>query len=65
MRATAIRWSPMWRAISLTFIVPAAGNARTWLKTVVNGFTFDGAMMDPVQKAVRDSLIAQGASRDD
>jgi hypothetical protein len=55
----------MWRAISLTFIVPAAGNARTWLKTVVNGFTFDGAMMDPVQKAVRDSLIAQGASRDD
>jgi putative DNA-invertase from lambdoid prophage Rac len=28
------------------------------IKTVINGFTFDGATTDPVQKAVRDSLIA-------
>lgn len=28
------------------------------VKTVINGFTFDGATKDPVQKAVRDSLIA-------
>jgi hypothetical protein len=27
-------------------------------KTVINGFTFDGTTIDPVQKAVRDSLIA-------
>jgi hypothetical protein len=26
--------------------------------TVIDGFTFDGATTDPVQKAVRDSLIA-------
>lgn len=28
------------------------------VKTVINGFTFDGATRDPIQKAVRDSLIA-------
>jgi DNA invertase Pin-like site-specific DNA recombinase len=28
------------------------------IRTVINGFTFDGATTDPVQKAVRDSLIA-------
>lgn len=28
------------------------------IKTIINGFTFDGATKDPVQKAVRDSLIA-------
>jgi putative DNA-invertase from lambdoid prophage Rac len=27
------------------------------IKTVINGFTFDGSTTDPVQKAVRDSLI--------
>jgi putative DNA-invertase from lambdoid prophage Rac len=28
------------------------------IKTVINGMTFDGATKDPVQKAVRDALIA-------
>lgn len=28
------------------------------IKTVINGMTFDGATQDPVQKAVRDALIA-------
>jgi DNA invertase Pin-like site-specific DNA recombinase len=28
------------------------------IKTVINGFTFDGATKDPVQMAVRDALIA-------
>lgn len=28
------------------------------VRTVINNFTFDGATTDPVQKAVRDSLIA-------
>ncbi|MEB8389378.1 recombinase family protein [Rhodobacteraceae bacterium KMM 6894] len=28
------------------------------IKTVINGMTFDGATMDPVQQAVRDALIA-------
>lgn len=28
------------------------------IKTVINGFVFDGSTKDPVQKAVRDSLIA-------
>lgn len=28
------------------------------IRTVINNFTFDGATDDPVQKAVRDSLIA-------
>lgn len=28
------------------------------IKTVINGFTFDGKTTDPIQKAVRDSLIA-------
>lgn len=28
------------------------------VRTVINNFTFDGATSDPVQKAVRDSLIA-------
>jgi putative DNA-invertase from lambdoid prophage Rac len=28
------------------------------IKTVINGFTFDGATKDPMQKAVRDALIA-------
>jgi putative DNA-invertase from lambdoid prophage Rac len=28
------------------------------IKTVINGFTFDGKTTDPVQKAVRDALIA-------
>ncbi|WP_421906066.1 recombinase family protein [Mameliella sp.] len=28
------------------------------IKTIINNFTFDGATDDPVQKAVRDSLIA-------
>lgn len=28
------------------------------IKTIINGFTFDGATTDPVQKAVQDSLIA-------
>jgi DNA invertase Pin-like site-specific DNA recombinase len=28
------------------------------IKTVINGFTFDGSTTDPIQKAVRDSLIA-------
>lgn len=28
------------------------------VRTIINGFTFDGATDDPVQKAVRDSLIA-------
>jgi DNA invertase Pin-like site-specific DNA recombinase len=28
------------------------------IKTVINGFTFDGSTKDPVQKAVRDALIA-------
>ncbi|PKR88125.1 recombinase [Pleomorphomonas diazotrophica] len=27
------------------------------IKTVINGFTFDGATKDPMQRAVRDSLI--------
>jgi putative DNA-invertase from lambdoid prophage Rac len=27
------------------------------IKTVINGFTFDGSTKDPMQKAVRDSLI--------
>jgi putative DNA-invertase from lambdoid prophage Rac len=27
------------------------------IKTVINGFTFDGATKDPMQKAVRDALI--------
>ena len=28
------------------------------IKTVINGMTFDGATRDPMQKAVRDALIA-------
>jgi len=28
------------------------------IKTVINGMTFNGATKDPVQKAVRDALIA-------
>src|SRR5208337_3080063 len=28
------------------------------VKTVINGLTFDGATKDPMQKAVRDALIA-------
>ena len=28
------------------------------IRTVINNFTFDGATQDPVQKAIRDSLIA-------
>jgi putative DNA-invertase from lambdoid prophage Rac len=28
------------------------------VRTVINGFTFDGATKDPVQKAIRDALIA-------
>jgi DNA invertase Pin-like site-specific DNA recombinase len=28
------------------------------IKTIINGMTFDGATKDPVQKAVRDALIA-------
>jgi putative DNA-invertase from lambdoid prophage Rac len=28
------------------------------IKTVINGFTFDGSTTDPIQKAVRDSLIS-------
>lgn len=28
------------------------------IKTVINGMTFDGATRDPIQKAVRDALIA-------
>ena len=28
------------------------------IKTVINGLTFDGATKDPMQKAVRDALIA-------
>lgn len=28
------------------------------IRTVINGFTFDGATKDPMQKAVRDALIA-------
>jgi putative DNA-invertase from lambdoid prophage Rac len=28
------------------------------IKTVINGFTFDGATKDPMQKAVRDALVA-------
>lgn len=28
------------------------------IKTVINGMTFDGATADPIQKAVRDALIA-------
>ena len=28
------------------------------LRTVINGFTFDGATKDPMQQAVRDALIA-------
>jgi putative DNA-invertase from lambdoid prophage Rac len=28
------------------------------IKTVINGMTFDGATKDPMQKAVRDALIA-------
>ena len=28
------------------------------VKTVINGMTFDGATKDPLQKAVRDALIA-------
>lgn len=28
------------------------------IKTVINGFTFDGSTADPVKKAVRDALIA-------
>ena len=28
------------------------------IKTVINGFTFDGATKDPMQKAVRDALFA-------
>ena len=27
------------------------------IRTVINGFTFDGATKDPMQKAVRDALI--------
>jgi len=28
------------------------------IRTIINGFTFDGSTTDPIQKAVRDSLIA-------
>jgi DNA invertase Pin-like site-specific DNA recombinase len=28
------------------------------IRTVINGLTFDGATQDPMQQAVRDSLIA-------
>lgn len=28
------------------------------IKTIINGMTFDGATQDPIQKAVRDALIA-------
>ncbi|AZV77133.1 recombinase family protein [Parasedimentitalea marina] len=28
------------------------------IRTIINGFVFDGASTDPVQKAIRDSLIA-------
>jgi hypothetical protein len=28
------------------------------IRTVINNFTFDGATKDPMQKAVRDALIA-------
>lgn len=38
--------------------INALMNKGIVVKTVINGFTFDGATKDPVQKAVRDSLIA-------
>ena len=28
------------------------------VRTIINGFTFDGSTSDPIQKAIRDSLIA-------
>jgi putative DNA-invertase from lambdoid prophage Rac len=31
---------------------------RVVVRTVLNNFTFDGATKDPIQKAVRDALIA-------
>lgn len=33
-------------------------NRGVIIKTVINGMTFDGATTDPIQKAVRDALIA-------
>jgi putative DNA-invertase from lambdoid prophage Rac len=33
------------------------------VRTVINGFTFDGATKDPVQKAIRDALIAFMAAK--
>lgn len=38
--------------------INALMNKGVVVKTVINGFTFDGAAKDPIQKAVRDSLIA-------
>ncbi|MGA0543623.1 recombinase family protein [Neotabrizicola sp. VNH66] len=38
--------------------INALMNKGIVVKTVINGFTFDGATKDPIQKAVRDSLIA-------
>lgn len=33
------------------------------IHTVINNFTFDGATKDPMQKAVRDALIASKATK--
>lgn len=42
----------------VTKTIRAFMEAGVVIKTVINKFTFDGATDDPVQKAVRDSLIA-------
>ena len=33
------------------------------IRTVINGFTFDGSTKDPMQKAVRDALIGSRLTR--
>ncbi len=38
--------------------INALMNMGVVVKTVINGFTFDGATKDPILKAVRDALIA-------
>ena len=42
----------------VTSTIKTLMNQGVIVKTVINGFTFDGSTADPVQKAVRDSLIA-------
>src|SRR6516165_1561108 len=45
-------------ATMMTFARRSASSCGAAIRTVINNMTFDGATQDPVQKAVRDALIA-------